>query len=64
MAQEFKRIPRWVVGIAKMLRAGLVLATSNEIISARPYTAIYLMIAREMIGEFINQAEIKPKNAA
>ena len=57
MAQYFKRVPMWVVGVAKIIRTGLVIATGNEIIANRPETALFLMVVREMIGEFINQSD-------
>lgn len=57
MAQYFKRVPMWVVGVAKIIRTGLVIATGNEIIANRPETALFLMVIREMIGEFINQSD-------
>ena len=47
----------WVVGVAKIIRTGLVIATGNEIIANRPETALFLMVVREMIGEFINQSD-------
>lgn len=57
MAQYFKGMPLWIVGIAKIVRAGLIIATTNEIIAARPQTALGLMVIREMVGEFINQSD-------
>lgn len=61
MAQYFRRVPIWVIGTAKIVRDTLValaaISTFNQ-----PDVVLWVMVAREIVGNFVKYSEREVKS--
>lgn len=64
MAQYFRSVPLWAVGVAKLIRDVLIAATAISTFK-NPELVLWLVIIRETVGGFVKYSdkfehEIKP----
>ena len=60
MAQYFKRVPLWAIGIAKILRDVLIAVTAISTFT-EPKAVLFLLVIRETVGGFIKYSERETK---
>lgn len=60
MAQYFRAVPLWVVGIAKITRDTLVAVTAVSTFE-NPKAVLWLLIIREIVGGFVKYSERETK---
>lgn len=62
MAQYFKKMPLWVIGLAKVIRDTLVTMTALSIFANESTVALVLICVREVVGAFVKYSDELPKS--
>lgn len=60
MAQYFRQIPLWVIGVCKIIR-DILIAVSAVSTLTDPRWTLGLLIVREAVGKFVQYAEKETK---